>query len=95
MKNFRTVLKENLKGFRHKGDRHWQYHSIHPSGFEEFSCGALIDSDSRTGHLPGDPVSTDPDAEVVQPYVQGNGENSGGFFFVTVKTADNQFKNHL
>ena len=24
------------------GDRHWQYHSIHPSGVEEFSCGALI-----------------------------------------------------
>src|SRR5690606_12745855 len=23
------------------GDRHWQYHSIHPSGYHEFSAGAL------------------------------------------------------
>ena len=22
------------------GDRHWQYHSIHPTGFEEFSTGS-------------------------------------------------------
>jgi len=37
------------------GDRHWQYHSIHPSGFEEFSCGALVDANSRLGRNPGDP----------------------------------------
>ncbi|MBN1294790.1 MAG: alkaline phosphatase D family protein, partial [Candidatus Latescibacteria bacterium] len=29
------------------GDRHWQYHAVHPSGFEEFSCGALVDANSR------------------------------------------------
>jgi len=26
------------------GDRHWQYHAVDPSGFEEFSCGALVDA---------------------------------------------------
>ena len=31
------------------GDRHWQYHSIHPTGFEEFSTGALVDGNSRLG----------------------------------------------
>ena len=67
MKNFRMVLKEDLKRFRHEGDRHRQYHSTHPSGFEEFSCGALIDSDSRTGHLPGDPVTTDPMLRLFSP----------------------------
>ncbi|MCK4852877.1 MAG: alkaline phosphatase D family protein [Bacteroidales bacterium] len=90
---FMNWLKENNfldKGFYFAcGDRHWQYHSIHPSGFEEFSCGALVDANSRAGRLPGDPASTDPDAKVVQPYVQGKGENSGGFLFVTVKTSDN------
>ncbi len=29
------------------GDRHWQYHSVHPTGIEEFSCGALVDANSR------------------------------------------------
>ena len=47
------------------------------------------DTLSRAGSLPGDPASTDPDAEIVQPYVQGKKENSGEFPFVTVKTADN------
>lgn len=28
------------------GDRHWQYHAIHPTGIEEFSCGALIDENA-------------------------------------------------
>ena len=29
------------------GDRHWQYHSIDPSGANEFSCGAFNDENSR------------------------------------------------
>ena len=64
------------------GDRHWQYHSIHPTGFEEFSSGALVDGNSRIGRSPGDPESTDPDALIVQPYTQT--EASGGFLHVTV-----------
>lgn len=62
------------------GDRHWQYHSIDPSGFEEFSCGALVDQNSRIGRLPGDPKSTDPDKKIKQPYTQT--EPSGGFLKV-------------
>ena len=64
------------------GDRHWQYHSIHPTGFEEFSTGALVDGNSRLGRNPGDPESTDPDALIEQPYTST--EPSGGFLHVTV-----------
>ena len=64
------------------GDRHWQYHSIHPTGFEEFSTGALVDANSRLGRIPGDPGSTDPDAMIDQPYAQT--ERSGGFLHVTI-----------
>ena len=59
------------------GDRHWQYHSIHPTGVEEFSCGALVDPNSRLGRTPGDPASTDPDGIIKQVYAQK--ERSGGF----------------
>ncbi len=50
------------------GDRHWQYHSVDNTGFEEFSCGALVDANSRIGRRPGDPASTDPEAAIKQPY---------------------------
>ncbi len=63
------------------GDRHWQYHSIHPTGIEEFSCGALVDANSRLGRKPGDPESTDPDGLIKQPYQQN--PRSGGFLEVT------------
>ncbi|MCB1090976.1 MAG: alkaline phosphatase, partial [Verrucomicrobiae bacterium] len=34
------------------GDRHWQYHSVHPgTGVQEFSVGAA--SDSHAGGTPG------------------------------------------
>lgn len=59
------------------GDRHWQYHSIHPSGINEFACGALNDENSRLGVLPGDPKGTDPDAKIKQPFISP--EPSGGF----------------
>ena len=65
------------------GDRHWQYHSVHPSGFEEFSCGALVDQNARLGRNPGDPQSTDPEGLIRQPYTQE--EASGGFLKVSVK----------
>lgn len=64
------------------GDRHWQYHSVHPSGFEEFSCGALVDANARLGRVPGDPKSTDPNALVRQLYTQKT--PSGGFLSVTI-----------
>jgi len=95
---FFNWLKEN--GFDKKGfyiicgDRHWQYHSIHPLGIEEFSCGALVDANSRLGRKPGDPKSTDPKGLVKQPYSQN--PRSGGFLIVDVKPAsDNSAKAKL
>ena len=64
------------------GDRHWQYHSIHPTGVEEFCCGALNDENSRLGPKPGSPKSTDPQGLIKQPYAQT--EKSGGFLQVAV-----------
>lgn len=69
------------------GDRHWQYHSIHPSGIEEFSCGALVDANSRPGRRPGDPLSTDPDATIRQDCAQDT--PSGGFLMVRVTPESN------
>jgi arylsulfatase A-like enzyme len=62
------------------GDRHWQYHALHPSGIEEFSCGALVDPNSRLGRSPGDPQSTDPEGLIKQLYTQK--ERSGGFLMI-------------
>lgn len=62
------------------GDRHWQYHAEWPNGLEEFSCGALVDANSRLGRPPGDPKSTDPEATIVQHYTQK--EPSGGFLLI-------------
>ena len=64
------------------GDRHWQYHSVDPTGIEEFSSGALVDSNSRLGRNPGDPKSTDPDATIKQLHSQT--QASGGFLKVMV-----------
>lgn len=64
------------------GDRHWQYHSIHPSGVEEFACGALNDENSRRGVKPGSPRGTDPEGRIRQPWTYA--EPTGGFLFVTV-----------
>lgn len=51
----RTWIKENAPDnfFVVCGDRHWQYHSVHPtSGVQEFSVGAA--SDSHAGGTPGE-----------------------------------------
>jgi len=68
------------------GDRHWQYHSRHPDGFEEFATGAIIDGNSRMGRQPGDPESNDPDALIAQPYTYD--EPTGGFLSVTITPGD-------
>jgi arylsulfatase A-like enzyme/phosphodiesterase/alkaline phosphatase D-like protein len=68
------------------GDRHWQYHSIHPTGMEEFSCGALVDANSRPGRKPGDPAGTDPDALIQQVYAQQS--PSGGFLMIEAKRGE-------
>ena len=67
------------------GDRHWQYHAVHPSGFEEFSSGALVEANSRAGRVAGDPNSSDPEAKIKQLYIQGKKEQaSAGFLRVVV-----------
>lgn len=66
------------------GDRHWQYHARHPSGFEEFSCGSLVEANSRLGVKAGSPKSTDPNGEITQYYCQLEGEPSAGFLMVSV-----------
>jgi len=70
---------ENL--FTICGDRHWQYHSIHPAGIEEFAAGALNDENSRFGVAPGDQKGTDPDALIEQLFISP--EPSGGFLVVS------------
>ena len=65
------------------GDRHWQYHAVDPSGFEEFSCGALVDANSRLGRMPGDPQGTDPKGLIKHLHIQT--EPSGGFLNIHVR----------
>lgn len=71
------------------GDRHWQYHSIHPSGVHEFSCGAINDENSIMGSFPGTKNSSDPKGLVKQPFHYK--EVSGGFLRVQLdqQTSEN------
>ncbi len=80
---FFAWLNENKIGplFIICGDRHWQYHSIHPSGIEEFACGALNDENARMGVAPGDKKGSDPQALVRQLYTSPTPK--GGFVQVT------------
>lgn len=64
------------------GDRHWQYHSIHPLGVEEFSVGALNDENAIRGERPGGKGTTDPGRLIRQPYIYD--KPTGGFLRVTV-----------
>lgn len=67
------------------GDRHWQYHSLHPSGIHEFGSGTLVRQNARIGRKPGDPDSTDPEALIQQPFT--NAKPTGGFLLVRTQTA--------
>jgi alkaline phosphatase D len=90
---FAWLKKEELIGngfFLVCGDRHWQYHSLHPTGVEEFACGALVDANSRLGRQPGDPKSTDPDGKIKQVYAQK--APSGGFLSISVNREDKNAK---
>ena len=71
------------------GDRHWQYHARHPSGYEEFSSGVVDEAHSnvRGGWKAGDPDSTDPEGRIVQHYLQSN--PTGGFLLMTVRPRSN------
>ncbi|WP_202908829.1 alkaline phosphatase D family protein [Roseimaritima ulvae] len=62
------------------GDRHWQYHALDSTGIEEFSCGALVDANSRLARLPGDPKGTDPQGLIRHLHTQT--QRSGGFLMI-------------
>jgi alkaline phosphatase/alkaline phosphatase D len=62
------------------GDRHWQSHSIHPTGVEEFCCGTVHRQNGRYGVKPGE--GTDPEGRIRQPYITA--EPEGGFIQVDV-----------
>lgn len=64
------------------GDRHWQYRSIHPSGVEEFGCGALNDENSRLGVAPGAKNGSDPQGLIEQEFTSP--KPAGGFLQITV-----------
>ena len=84
---FHWLTSQNIdpgKLFIITGDRHWQYHAENPAGFQEFSTGALDDSNARAGRQSGDPDSTDPDAEIIQHYVQLENNIGGGFLQLSV-----------
>jgi alkaline phosphatase D len=68
------------------GDRHWQYYSIHPTGIEEFSTGAIVNENARLGRAPGDPLGNDPKGLIKQPYT--NKTPMGGFFKFTLQPGD-------
>lgn len=77
---FRNWTKEhNLKNFFVCcGDRHWQYHSVHPeTGLQEFSCGPV--SDKHAGGTPGQNMK-------IQPFHRVK----GGFLTVNVFKEDDQ-----
>ena len=65
------------------GDRHWQYHSVHPTGVSEFACGSLS-RENAVGDppTPGAPTSTDPNRLVDQKFVIS--KQDGGFLRVGV-----------
>lgn len=65
------------------GDRHWQYHSIHPTGYSEFACGSLH-REIAVGNppRPGDPESTDPAGLIDQRYVTP--KQDGGFLRIVI-----------
>ncbi|MCB1224440.1 MAG: alkaline phosphatase D family protein [Verrucomicrobiales bacterium] len=78
---FAWLEAEKIEGFMtFCGDRHWQFHSIHPSGVEEFACGALNDENSRVGVKPGAKNGTDPKGLIQQPYTYEH--PTGGFLHV-------------
>ncbi|MDZ7608037.1 MAG: hypothetical protein U5K79_21225 [Cyclobacteriaceae bacterium] len=62
------------------GDRHWQYHAMHPKGIEEFlnrGTGRII--------TPGRDTAGDPEALIrmrilKQYYIQGTPEEASGYF---------------
>jgi len=75
------------------GDRHWKYHSIHPSGFHEWSAGAIHPENARAGRAPGDPQSTDAVATIRQ--LHRDDRPVGGFLLVEISAGGSQARARL
>ncbi len=73
------------------GDRHWQYHSVHPTGVQEFACGALNDENARLGVAPGAKNGSDPQGLITQKYTSPT--PNGGFLQITA--GDNLIFEHF
>lgn len=69
------------------GDRHWKYHTRHPFGFQEFSCGALNRENARVGRKPGSNGSSDPGGRLTQFYTDATPQ--GGYLDVHLHAAAN------
>jgi alkaline phosphatase D len=81
---FRQWAKEHVPNnfFTVCGDRHWQYHSVHPdTGLHEFACGA--GSDQHASGTPG----------YNETYHRFH-RVKGGFFSVTVRDGQIAFRHH-
>jgi alkaline phosphatase D len=65
------------------GDRHWQYHSVHPTGVSEYACGSLS-RENAVGDppTPGSEGSSDPNRLIDQKFVTS--KQDGGFLRVVV-----------
>ena len=66
------------------GDRHWKYHSRHPTGYEEFGTGALNTENAIVGtrFAPGLPTSSDPEGRMRRFFADDVAR--GGFLGVVV-----------
>jgi alkaline phosphatase D len=62
------------------GDRHWQYHTVGATGYEEFGCGHLVNANARpVKHPPEGPAAGGPTRYYVQK------REGGGYLHVNVK----------
>jgi len=80
----REWFKANVAGnfFTMCGDRHWQYHSVHPgTGLNEFACGPA--SDEHAAGSPGEDKTYHRFHRV-----------KGGFLSVTANSRDITFRHH-
>ena len=83
---FRTFIQENLPDnfFIACGDRHWQYHSIHPAtGVHEFSSGPI--SDQHAGGSPGENAKYHQFHRVMGGYLSVNTKRAGDDSTITFR----------
>jgi alkaline phosphatase D len=88
-REFRQWLKANTDNdtFWLNGDRHWQYHSVHPdTGTQEFGCGAA--SDSHASGTPGEDPRLHRFHRVKGGYLWVSTRRAGGVSRLTIEHRD-------